>query len=223
VDRCLASIWDPFIGVSCLSDQPPAEREREKACKNRCGNSHVAYVSFSERNEWCWNSVSSSKCYVNYLLLQYWIVTVSSGLRRRLKKFRKVYAIYCGNEGTSSSASDVGRYVIIAKFLGMGWHSVHLIRRPLTGLLYQPRMIDDECGAVGGLRIGGGNRNTQKEPAPVPLCPPQIPHDLTWAWTRAVAMGSRRLTAWALARPVHYEVARCNFRYTSGIRTPMIN
>jgi hypothetical protein len=59
---------------------------------------------------------------------------------------------------------------------------------------------DDECGAVGGLRIGRRNRSTRRKPAPVPLCPPQIPHDLTWARTRAAAMGSRRLTAWAMAR-----------------------
>jgi hypothetical protein len=39
---------------------------------------------------------------------------------------------------------------------------------------------DDECGAVGGMRIGRGNRSTRKKPAPVSLCPPQIPHDLTW-------------------------------------------
>jgi hypothetical protein len=56
-----------------------------------------------------------------------------------------------------------------------------LIRRPVTGLLYKPRMInDDECGAVGGMRIGRGNRSTRRLFAPVPL-PPQIPHDLTWA------------------------------------------
>jgi hypothetical protein len=54
-----------------------------------------------------------------------------------------------------------------------------LVRRPLIGLLYQPRMIDDgDCGAVGGMRIGRGNRSTGRKPAPVPLCPPQIPHDL---------------------------------------------
>jgi hypothetical protein len=40
---------------------------------------------------------------------------------------------------------------------------VHLLRRPLFGPLYQPRMIDDddddddECGAVGGVRIGREN------------------------------------------------------------------
>jgi hypothetical protein len=54
-----------------------------------------------------------------------------------------------------------------------------LVRRPLFGLLYQPRMIhDDECGAVGGMRISKGIRNTRRIPAPVPLCLSQIPHDL---------------------------------------------
>jgi hypothetical protein len=37
---------------------------------------------------------------------------------------------------------------------------------------------DDECEAVDGMRIGRGNRNTLRKPASVPLCPPQIPHDL---------------------------------------------
>jgi hypothetical protein len=45
------------------------------------------------------------------------------------------------------------------------------------------------------MKIGRG------KPAPAPLCPPQIPLDQTWAWTRAAAMGSQRLTAWAMARP----------------------
>jgi hypothetical protein len=56
-------------------------------------------------------------------------------------------------------------------------------------------MIDDECGAVGGMRIGRGNRNIRRTPAPVPLCPPQIPHELTWARTSAVAVGNQRITA----------------------------
>jgi hypothetical protein len=54
---------------------------------------------------------------------------------------------------------------------------------------------DDECGAVGGIRIGRGNRSTRRKPAAEPLCPSQIPHDLTWAQTRAAAVGSRRVTA----------------------------
>jgi hypothetical protein len=36
-----------------------------------------------------------------------------------------------------------------------------LVRRALTRLLYQPGMIDDECEAVGGMRIGRGDRSTR--------------------------------------------------------------
>jgi hypothetical protein len=83
-----------------------------------------------------------------------------------------------------------------------GWDWIHLVRRPPFGLLYQPR-IDDEWGVVGGMIIGRGNRSTRRKTTPVPLCPPQIPHDLTWDRTRAAAVGSRRLTAWAMARPFY--------------------
>jgi hypothetical protein len=39
-----------------------------------------------------------------------------------------------------------------------------------VGLLYQPLMIDyDDYGAVGGMRIGRGNRSTRRKPALVPL------------------------------------------------------
>jgi hypothetical protein len=34
-------------------------------------------------------------------------------------------------------------------------------------------------GAFGGMMIGKGTRSTRKKSAPVPFCPPQIPHDLT--------------------------------------------
>jgi hypothetical protein len=65
-----------------------------------------------------------------------------------------------------------------------------------VGLLYQPRMIDDDdYGTVGGMRIGRENRSTRRKSAPVPLCPPQIPHDQTWDRSRAAAVGSQRLTA----------------------------
>jgi hypothetical protein len=52
------------------------------------------------------------------------------------------------------------------------------------------------------MRIGRGNRSTQRKPAPVPLFPSQIPHDLTWDRTRAATVGSQRLTAWAVALPL---------------------
>jgi hypothetical protein len=72
-----------------------------------------------------------------------------------------------------------------------------------SGLLYKPQMIDEgDCGAIGGMKIGRGNRSTRRKPAPEPLYPPQIPHDQTRARTRAAAVGSQRLTAWAMARPL---------------------
>jgi hypothetical protein len=64
-----------------------------------------------------------------------------------------------------------------------------------VGLLYQPRMIDDDdYGAVGGMRIARGNRSTRRKPAPVPLCPSQIPHDLTWDRTRGGKPATNRLS-----------------------------
>jgi hypothetical protein len=49
------------------------------------------------------------------------------------------------------------------------------------------------------------------KPAQVPLCPPQISHDLTWTRTLAAAVGSRWLTSWSMARPIPPCV------YTSGM------
>jgi hypothetical protein len=75
------------------------------------------------------------------------------------------------------------------------------------GLLYQSQMLDDDdndCRAISGMRIGRGNQSTQRKLAPVPLCPPQIPHDLTRAWTWAAMLGSWWLRAWAMPWPKEY-------------------
>jgi hypothetical protein len=48
---------------------------------------------------------------------------------------------------------------------------------------------------------GRGNRSTRRRPAQVPLSPAQILHDLNKVRNRAAIVGSRRLTAWATARP----------------------
>jgi hypothetical protein len=61
------------------------------------------------------------------------------------------------------------------------------------GLLYQPQMMVT-VEQTGGMKTGRGNGRTRRKPAPVPLCPPQIPQDLTRALTRAAAVGSQRLT-----------------------------
>jgi hypothetical protein len=46
-----------------------------------------------------------------------------------------------------------------------------------------------------------------KKPVPVPLCPPQIPHGLTWA----SAVRGRRLTAWATARSLPQQLLKNHF------------
>jgi hypothetical protein len=56
-----------------------------------------------------------------------------------------------------------------------------------TGM-YQARMIDDgDCEAVGGIRIGRGNRSSRSKPAPAPLCQSEIPHDQTRSRTRTAS------------------------------------
>jgi hypothetical protein len=91
-----------------------------------------------------------------------------------------------------------------------------------TGLFYQPQMIDDgDCGAVGGMKICSGNRSTRRKPAPMLLYVPQIPHDLTRAWTRAAVVGSQRLTAWCVARPgleVNKEITSVGLYVPFGLR-----
>jgi hypothetical protein len=47
----------------------------------------------------------------------------------------------------------------------------------------------------------GKTEELGEKPVPVPLCPPQIPHGLTRAWTWASAVRGRRLTTWAMPRP----------------------
>jgi hypothetical protein len=52
---------------------------------------------------------------------------------------------------------------------------------------------DYDDGEIGGT-IGKGNITTRREPAPVPLGPPQTPH-VARKRTRAAVVGSQRLTA----------------------------
>jgi hypothetical protein len=46
-----------------------------------------------------------------------------------------------------------------------------------------------------------GKTEVGEKRVPVPLCPPQIPHRLSRARTRAPVVRGRQLTAWAIARP----------------------
>jgi hypothetical protein len=75
-------------------------------------------------------------------------------------------------------------------FLGVGW-DLSPLGTSATNWLIVPD--EDECGAVGGTKIGRGNRSTRRNPAPVPLYLPQIPYDLIYFRTRAAEVRSRRL------------------------------
>jgi hypothetical protein len=37
---------------------------------------------------------------------------------------------------------------------------------------------EGDCGEIGGMKIGRGNRSTRRKPAPAPLCPRQISHEI---------------------------------------------
>jgi hypothetical protein len=65
------------------------------------------------------------------------------------------------------------------RLVGEGLESIWVLsaRRPPILLLYLPPG-DYEDGEFGGMMIGKGNRIIGRKPAPVPLCSPQIPHDL---------------------------------------------
>jgi hypothetical protein len=49
-----------------------------------------------------------------------------------------------------------------------------------------PATSDYDDGEIGGI-IGRGNRNTGRNPAPMPLCPPQIAH-VAWTQTRVAVV-----------------------------------
>jgi hypothetical protein len=49
------------------------------------------------------------------------------------------------------------------------------LRTAATNSLLVPAPDDYDDGEFGGL-IGRGNGRTPRKPAPLPLCPPQIPH-----------------------------------------------
>jgi hypothetical protein len=51
--------------------------------------------------------------------------------------------------------------------------------------------------------ISGGNQSTRRKPTPVPLSPPQIPHERDQASNLGRSGGTQWLTAWATERPTY--------------------
>jgi hypothetical protein len=82
------------------------------------------------------------------------------------------YTLFCHENGSS-------RLLRILVLFLVGYLTMMLVFRPHS---FDDRM-NNECGAVGGTRIGRGNRNTRRKPALMPVCPPQILNVVTWART----------------------------------------
>jgi hypothetical protein len=72
---------------------------------------------------------------------------------------------------------------------GVGWSGTEfIIIEAATGLTYHPWMIMDddkcpdemydECGIISGI-LRRGSRSTWRNPVSVPICAPQIQHDLS--------------------------------------------
>jgi hypothetical protein len=59
----------------------------------------------------------------------------------------------------------------------VGWDSVSWYCGHYWPIIPAPDDSDGDCGEIGGMKIGRGNRSFQRKLAPAPLCPPQIPHN----------------------------------------------
>jgi hypothetical protein len=92
-----------------------------------------------------------------------------------------------------------GSFAVLSKFFLFGWgaemNQVHYYCGHLLACCTSPRWwVVIVVEQLVEWMIGKGNRSTQRKHVPVPLCPPQIPHDLTQAGTQFAAVGSRPAT-----------------------------
>jgi hypothetical protein len=180
----------------------------KRSLLNFCGFKYKKIYCYGQCNIWKFRSQGINSRRIEYVELWKNVELVRSTDTAILKadEFEKNINTSITQIGVDIPSCDRlinGVVFSFFSFFWVGWDWVHLVRRPLIGLLYQPRMIDDDCGAVGGMRIGKRNRSTRRKTAPVSLYPPQISHGLTWARTRAAGVSSLRLTAWAMARPTN--------------------
>jgi hypothetical protein len=88
--------------------------------------------------------------------------------------------------------------IFLLVYRGVESNWIHSALRPPIGLLCQPRVIMMMEKLVEWLA-----KETEVLGENLPQCPfaHHKPHMPTRTWTRAVAVGSQRLTAWATARP----------------------
>jgi hypothetical protein len=140
-------------------------------------NAHVNLGSASRSKAWTVFARCNAgfESHLSYGCLCAFILCVGSGLATGWSFVQGVLSIvYRLGNWKANKAHKGCKAIIFFKISGEElW-----VLRPLTGLVYQPRMIGDtDCGEICGMKIGRGNRSTRRKPAPALLCPPQIP---TW-------------------------------------------
>jgi hypothetical protein len=77
---------------------------------------------------------------------------------------------------------------------GAGAEPSPLLLRPFIGLLYQPCVIYNNCGAISGMNDWQEKPKYSEKTYPQCRSVRHIPHDLAWARIPTASMESRRLT-----------------------------
>jgi hypothetical protein len=126
----------------------------------------------------------------------------------RLQKLQDISAL---NENLSLHAQLTSRIIIFILFLLLflvGWDWVHLVLRSLLVYCTNPQMIDDgDCGAIGGMTIGRGNRSIREKTFPSATLSTTNP-----TWADPGSNSGRRGGKPAMARPTH----KHDFHWSEG-------
>jgi hypothetical protein len=147
---------------------------------------------------------------LSYLLSVFGSVWSEWKLSRTIRYLRTI--VYAPLTPISLPLSLISVLFICHHIFCFNWGKVRLSSLGTSATIWpinQPLMMDDEEWSSRWNDWEGKPKYSEK-PATVPLCPPQIPHDLTRARIRATAVGSQRLTAWAMARPSFHLTAATN-------------
>jgi hypothetical protein len=123
---------------------------------------------------------SNSTHYGNGLLF---LFSVASEVFMRFLKFRKFYV---------SLAKYLSKYLCSSNLL-IGIVQLAPLGTAVTNRPIVPAPGNYDDGEIDGM-IGRGNRSIRRNPAAVPLCPPQTPHAARKR-TRPTAVGGQLLTA----------------------------
>jgi hypothetical protein len=150
--------------------------------------------------------VQTLNTYINTHLYIHVHYRLASTQHWRSATHRAEYSVHTRAFCTRRSAFELLQFINFLShqyFFSLGWIETETTNaEAITGLIYQPwMMMDDGCGAVGWM-LSRGNRNTRWRPAPVPLCPLQIHHDLARGpiWTSWAAV--EHIERYIVCRPL---------------------